>query len=260
MVVREKGYGDYLPPPRFMGCMRRHFFVHSLLYKSIANHYYQLSPGMLNNWTYTSQRGSSVQEILDHFGRPRNTPDDSVEKLRLYTSARKDDIPLQSVTLIQTDMLPDPFLTDISLSNETKQSLQIIPSPTEECVDMSSKRLSEFDMESLVQLVGYYGIDDKEDICRGNENLTAIHDTFNPHSMNDKDRKIPKIIHMTSKTRCVTDPFVRNINKWRFDDYSYFLHDDEAVNRLLDRVFVEFPLLQDMRHCVHSGAGLADLW
>ncbi len=58
----------------------------------------------------------------------------------------------------------------------------------------------------------------------------------------------------------MTDVFVKNIDLWRFGDHSLFIHDDDAVSRFMDEIFVEFPLLQDVRHCIHSGAGLADLW
>ncbi len=63
-----------------------------------------------------------------------------------------------------------------------------------------------------------------------------------------------------SKTRCMTKEFAENVNLWRFEDYSFLLHDDNAVQRLFDREWPEFPLLHDALRCTTSGAGKADLW
>ena len=73
--------------------------------------------------------------------------------------------------------------------------------------------------------------------------------------------KVPKIIHMTSKTHCVTQVFLNNIRRWFVDGYSFFFHDDEAVDRLIfGREWPQFPLLTESLACITSGAGKADLW
>jgi mannosyltransferase OCH1-like enzyme len=90
-------------------------------------------------------------------------------------------------------------------------------------------------------------------------------------STTDRPRKIPKIIHMTSKSRCFPSNFYDNIQLWQqhkfFDDYSLYLHDDVAVDRLLSssplqsqHIHSLFPHLNLARKCLRSGAGLADLW
>lgn len=73
-------------------------------------------------------------------------------------------------------------------------------------------------------------------------------------------RRIPKIVHVTSKTRCMTPYFIRNIGKWRFPGYALYFHDDFAVDRLLSKYWPEFPQLQLLMSCVKSGAAKADIW
>ena len=73
-------------------------------------------------------------------------------------------------------------------------------------------------------------------------------------------RRIPKIIHMTTKSRCMLQQFADNIDRWRFQNYTVLIHDDEAVAKLMDHYFPEFPELQKAAQCVLSGAGKADLW
>jgi mannosyltransferase OCH1-like enzyme len=80
-------------------------------------------------------------------------------------------------------------------------------------------------------------------------------------SLNAKNASgIPKIVHITAKSRCMTKSFRDNIDKWRFDGYSLLVHNDQAVDRLLNRYWPEFPELQKVAHCLLSGAGKADLW
>jgi mannosyltransferase OCH1-like enzyme len=73
-------------------------------------------------------------------------------------------------------------------------------------------------------------------------------------------RKIPKIIHMTSKSRCITSRIKANILKWKLPEYSIYFHDDAAVDRLLSKYFPGFPHLQNVNQCSISGAGKADIW
>jgi mannosyltransferase OCH1-like enzyme len=76
-------------------------------------------------------------------------------------------------------------------------------------------------------------------------------------------RRIPNIVHQTSKSRCVTPAFFEISNQWKFqDDWEYYFHDDDAMERLLhSQVFPEFPnLLAIWRNCVTNGTLKADLW
>jgi Glycosyltransferase sugar-binding region containing DXD motif len=77
------------------------------------------------------------------------------------------------------------------------------------------------------------------------------------------DRKIPMIIHQTSKSRCVTGRVLHAAKQWQQQSlgFSYFLHDDEAVYRLFALEFPEFPHLNLVsRYCVIHGTLAADLW
>jgi mannosyltransferase OCH1-like enzyme len=74
-------------------------------------------------------------------------------------------------------------------------------------------------------------------------------------------RRIPRIVHVTSKTRCMAPEFARNLEAWRFANHSFFFHNEEAVERLLlDRDWPEFPALRHAVRCTKGGAGLADVW
>ena len=78
----------------------------------------------------------------------------------------------------------------------------------------------------------------------------------------EKVKTITKILKRNmSKSHCFTPNFHNNIKLWYFDDHSFFMHDDAAVDRLFDRDWPEFPaLLKESLSCIHSGAGKADLW
>lgn len=95
----------------------------------------------------------------------------------------------------------------------------------------------------------------------GNSNKRLIESTIVPENITySSNRKIPKIVHVTSKTRCMTPKFIDNIDQWRFDDYALYFHDDVAVDRLLAKYWPEFPHLQLYQKCSVSGAAKADIW
>ena len=75
-------------------------------------------------------------------------------------------------------------------------------------------------------------------------------------------RTIPRIIHQTSRSSCVTERIAWTIRRWRkFPDFQYYLHDDDAMMRLLQQEFPEFPQLSRLvRHCLLHGTVRADLW
>jgi hypothetical protein len=74
-------------------------------------------------------------------------------------------------------------------------------------------------------------------------------------------RKIPKIIHVTTKTRCMPPVLHENLERWRLPGHNLYVHDDAAVERLLfETHWPEFPHLNLLRPCMISGAAMADLW
>lgn len=74
-------------------------------------------------------------------------------------------------------------------------------------------------------------------------------------------RRIPRIIHTTSKSRCMPAPLRNNLQHWQnMTDYSFFMHDDDAVDLLIHQDWPEFPQLSKAVQCLRSGAAKADLW
>ena len=74
-------------------------------------------------------------------------------------------------------------------------------------------------------------------------------------------RRIPNIIHQTSKSRCLTPAIYNATTNWELEGWSYYFHDDDAVERLLLSHFPEFPHLSKVvRNCMFSGTLKADLW
>ena len=122
----------------------------------------------------------------------------------------------------------------------------------------------------------------------GNASISAVHSSSCPddlvfiHNMPQTDnrrqqtdnRKIPRIIHQTSKSRCVTKLFSGAVSQWQnFAQeipgdaknesplWEYYFHDDTAVMTLLRREFPEFPHLRAVaEQCVIHGTLRADLW
>jgi Glycosyltransferase sugar-binding region containing DXD motif len=82
-------------------------------------------------------------------------------------------------------------------------------------------------------------------------------------------RRIPRIIHVTSKSRCFTRQFAENLELWKrtFPNYTFVVHNDAAMDRFLFQQqqqlssLTEFPhLSQIAAACLHTAAGKADLW
>jgi len=77
-------------------------------------------------------------------------------------------------------------------------------------------------------------------------------------------KKIPNIVHLSYNSRCVpTDVFADGIQKWKDElpDHSIYFHDDDAVDRLLEQDWPEFPNLHKVMNCIkYKGAMKVDLW
>ncbi|GKY99030.1 hypothetical protein MPSEU_000858700 [Mayamaea pseudoterrestris] len=74
-------------------------------------------------------------------------------------------------------------------------------------------------------------------------------------------RNIPRVIHMTGKTRCMPPEFVDVIQQWQhFDHHEFYFHNEAAMQRLLKRDWPEFPQLYQVLQCTKGGAGMADVW
>jgi len=91
-----------------------------------------------------------------------------------------------------------------------------------------------------------------------------IYDRLVPATDSSEKRKIPKTLHISYKSRCVpTDIFADSIQRWMeaLPDYSFYFHDDHAVDRLLQQDWPEFPGLHRTMQCMkYKGAMTIDLW
>lgn len=65
----------------------------------------------------------------------------------------------------------------------------------------------------------------------------------NPQFNKLDGRIIPGIVHQASKTRCLTRSFDRASLQWALRKSSYYIHDENAVKRLVSSNFPEFPRL-----------------
>jgi hypothetical protein len=81
------------------------------------------------------------------------------------------------------------------------------------------------------------------------------------HLQGDDHRQIPKIVHVSSKSRCLPPDFALFLEQWRLPGYSFYFHDDEAVDLLLSNNWLsQFPLLNDVLSCLTSVTVKVDIW
>mmetsp|Transcript_25201 Transcript_25201/g.37322 ORF Transcript_25201/g.37322 Transcript_25201/m.37322 type:complete len:449 (-) Transcript_25201:168-1514(-) len=79
----------------------------------------------------------------------------------------------------------------------------------------------------------------------------------------DPDLKIPRILHVSMKSRCLPRDLARTMDRWKetLPNYSIFFHDDEAVSRLIDQEWPQFPDLHRAMRCIlYKGAMRIDVW
>ena len=79
----------------------------------------------------------------------------------------------------------------------------------------------------------------------------------------EKESRIPKILHISMKSRCLPQDIATYIEQWKtvLPDYSIIFHDDEAVERLIAQEWPEFPDLQTAMKCIlYKGAMKIDIW
>lgn len=91
-------------------------------------------------------------------------------------------------------------------------------------------------------------------ILATNVDIPNVHERF-PH------RKIPKIVHQTSKSKCLTPAFAEVTGRWKLPGYAYYFHDDNAISNLFALDFPEFPHMKGiLRNCLLVPTIKADLW
>lgn len=87
-----------------------------------------------------------------------------------------------------------------------------------------------------------------------------------PESITHANRRIPNVVHVTAKTRCVS-PLVKNhLQRWVFPNHSLYFHDDIAAYRLLNYAVKDanghelIKGLSKQLPCISSGAAMSDMW
>jgi Mannosyltransferase OCH1 and related enzymes len=78
-----------------------------------------------------------------------------------------------------------------------------------------------------------------------------------------EQRFIPKILHLSTKSKCIPRDIEEYIDRWseKLPNYSIFLHDDEAVQYLIQESWNDFPNLKRAMNCVfYKGAMTIDIW
>jgi hypothetical protein len=92
-----------------------------------------------------------------------------------------------------------------------------------------------------------------------NKEKTTMDDsnsTFSPYQ-----QRIPLIIHQTASSRCIPSVMADTISSWiDLPMYQYYFHDDDAIWRLLNQDWPEFPFLKQIIRCLNSMTALTDLW
>lgn len=157
----------------------------------------------------------------------------------------------QSTLNIVTDSIAIVLDTDTARSEETRKGT----GPPSHARNWT---------QELMILTEFRNIHEISQICRRNKGgatLVVENQVLDPSVTHPPGRKIPRVVHTTAKTRCVTKTFQNNLNLWKqLPDYSFFIHDDSAVHTLLQRHWPELPNLHLLLPCLLAGAALADLY
>jgi mannosyltransferase OCH1-like enzyme len=75
------------------------------------------------------------------------------------------------------------------------------------------------------------------------------------------EERSPLIVHVTSMSRCNHPLIADNLETWKLKNNSFFLHDNEATEKLIYKDWPEFPQLQHILKCLPGrGAVWADVW
>lgn len=222
----------------YMASMPEHPILYTLIQKTFADFFMQITDESF--LPSSAERKSGHFEFILKYIFSQNTEIDSVRS--------KHEGMGRNITTVKLSDDGSKLFANATLSQPIEG---FTASSTNTCVTWDKAEENSKIQASLRELVGSSKIQ-----CP--ENQYFINDTINLQKMSN--RKIPKVVHMTSKTRCMPEDFAENLKTWLFKDYSLYLHDDAAVARLFSRDWPEFPLLHDAVNCITSGAGFADLW
>lgn len=237
---------EWATNPRFLACRPRHAALYVAITKLLAVALIDF-PG----FTISIEGRRSYFGYISEF--MTGADHGNIKTIRVQQNGQQFDG--HKIVQINTNRTNGELLTSLVVSKETMRDLklrELSKLEQDQCKVKMINNSFEVDIDSLLELVG---VGAKENTTCP-EDLTYIGSRYNDGSIL-KGRKIPKIVHKTAKSKCFADLYVPAMHTWMFEDHSFFVHDDEAVNKLLNREWPEFPLLQQARSCIATGAGMA---
>jgi mannosyltransferase OCH1-like enzyme len=209
-----------------------------------------------NSILYANFLSSTALQYRQHVYNTTNFKSYKNSRWDVYGSWQwKERYPNYGFLLIENFIESNKILKKVEFSKESKEIISL-KEETDSCVNfesLSKKQAS----EELFLLVTKKS---ESSICN-HEKLFKIENVMLNNSLSPRG-KIPDIIHMTAKTNCLTAHVKKYVDEWRnIPNYSFFLHDDHAVERLFQQYeWPEFPLLKQITKCISNGAMKADLW
>jgi hypothetical protein len=138
-------------------------------------------------------------------------------------------------------------------------SVNVNPSPSQQKLDRSD--LKGVPGLGLREITGATNTCPDGFVLIRNVHFDANSNSAPPPDTNTIALRIPTIVHQTSKSRCLTPDIAKATEAWHFPGWSYYFHDDDAILRLFQQEFYEFPYLEDVvKKCLVHGTLKADLW
>jgi len=264
---------------RIMASVPRHPFIYFLLLRTIdqfQTFYYSYYNEEFTPYEDTYKWDKMIMNMLFenfHFRKPREYQTSVTFQAR-YTPSwfETPNGTASTVTLINKDNLGTSIAINVRQGitkdgddDDNQNYLQPASDP-HRCVHLNDDEVSyTVNLTSLRELVGA-DVDDNdknnsnEEKTQCPEGLYHLKNHFPQNFTVEKGRKIPKIIHFTAKSRCVTKFVYDGLQAWYFPGYAVVVHDDDAVDRLFEKHWPMLPLINDVRSCAPTGAGKADLW
>ena len=243
------------PYPRFVAAEPGHYANFGGIILTVAMQYRQHVFDSTAYGNYTSMRNDIYKQTAGSFmGRDYKLV---IENKRFHNS--------HMIGFVITGRTAGKMLIQTPTDNESMDSIQFTNDDgLKKCVDLTNDS-NQIDVKALLGVTGGNEYNNAKDTDAATascpEDQIYMHNKFVPDSVNQDGRKVPKIIHMTSKNKCFTKKYSDNADLWKFEGYSFFMHDDAAVQRLIhSKDWSEFPLLKEAASCLTCGAMKADYW
>ena len=260
--------GDWKVNTRFLASRPNHLVMVPAILRLLS------VISILDRCNATQCSYSNVQENIFRFLDPKvgnyvSYDRNNFKEFRRATWHPQNATKMHNIYLLNTNRTEYALFESFNLTNTTREAIlfnalsdgNTLPKDNQ-CVDYIQKDPFAYptNITSLIKTAGEDTNTTKthQDHACPND-LVYCPNKFDPRSI-VKGRKIPKIVHLTSKTKCFTQNYIENLKRWRFPEHSFFVHDDAAMEDLFSRDWPEFPLLHRVLPCLRTGAAKADLW